>query len=102
MELLQRLFKSLSSDTRINILLLLLRKGEMSVSEIANALNCKISTISRNLVILERNYFISSRHLGANVYYRINEDPKWHYNNAILKVLKMRNKEIALSKKSKI
>jgi DNA-binding transcriptional ArsR family regulator len=35
MDILQRLFKSLSGKTRLEILLLLLEKGELTVKEIA-------------------------------------------------------------------
>jgi len=93
MDLLQRLFKSVSGETRIKILILLLRKGELSVGDIASELDRKISTISRNLSILEQNNFVASRHLGANVYYRIKDDPKWSYNRAILRVLRLRLEE---------
>jgi len=54
MDILQRLFKSVSGKTRIDILLLLLDKGELSVGTIASTLGRKINTISRNLGILER------------------------------------------------
>ena len=99
MEFLQRLFKSVSGETRIEILLLLLEKGELSVSDIASALNRNISTISRNLTILERNNFIISRHLAANVYYRINDDPRWRYNRAILEIFKLKLADVTHNRK---
>jgi len=90
MELLQRLFKSVSSRTRIDILLLLLYKGELSVSDIALELDRKISTVSRNLSILEKDSFVTCRHMGSSAYYSINDKPKLKYNRAILTILKIR------------
>jgi len=94
MDILQRLFKSVSGKTRLEILLLLLSEGEMSVSEIATALNRKINTISRNIRILEKDNFVKVRHTSTNAYYSIKEDPKFKYNREIFKILKMRLNEI--------
>ncbi len=94
MDILQRLFKSVSGKTRLEILLLLLSKGEMSVSEIASALNRKINTISRNIRILEKDNFVKVRHTSTNAYYSIKDDPKFKYNREIFKILKMRLNEI--------
>lgn len=94
MDILQRLFKSVSGKTRIEILLLLLSEGEMSVSEIASALNRKINTISRNIRILEKDNFVKVRHTSTNAYYSIKDDPKFKYNREIFKILKMRLSEI--------
>lgn len=95
MEKLERLFKSVSSRTRLDILLLLLHRGELSVGTIAIELDRKISTISRNLTILERENFVKARHMASNVYYSIKKNSDSKYNSAILKILKTRLKENA-------
>jgi len=100
MDILQRLFKSVSGKTRLEILLLLLKEGEKSVSEIAASLNRKINTISRNIRILEKDNFVKVRHTSTNAYYSIKSVPKLKYNKAIFKVLKMRLDEIKNSKTS--
>ncbi len=99
MELILRLFKSVCAETRIKILTLLLEKDELSVSEIAAELGKKMSTVSRNLSILEKDNFIASRHLGANVYYRIERDERRRYNKAILRILRLRIEEMKIREK---
>jgi DNA-binding transcriptional ArsR family regulator len=74
MDILQRLFKSLSGKTRLEILLLLLEKGELTVKEIATSLNRKMNTISQNLKILERDNFVKFRHTSIHTYYSIKKD----------------------------
>jgi DNA-binding MarR family transcriptional regulator len=71
MDILQRLFKSVSGKTRLDILLLLLDKGELSVTEISSLLKRKINTISQNLRILEKDNFVKFRHTSINTYYSI-------------------------------
>ncbi len=88
MDTLQRLFKSVSGKTRLEILLLLLYKGELSVSNIAMELDRKISTISRNLTILEKDNFVKARYMSSSVYYSIKETPGLKYNKAILQMLR--------------
>lgn len=94
MDILQRLFKSVSGKTRIDILLLLLDKQELSVGEIALALNRKINTISQNLRILEKDNFVKARHTSTNVHYSIREEGRYKYNRDILDILRKRLKEI--------
>ncbi len=94
MDILQRLSKSVSGKTRLEILLLLLEKGELSVSEISSALNRKINTTSQNLRILEKDNFVKVRHASTNAYYSIKRENKYNYNLDILKILEKRLKEI--------
>jgi len=91
---LQRLFKSVSGKTRIDIILLLLDRRELSVGDIASLLNRKMNTISRNLSILEKDNFLKARHTSVNVYYSVKEEDKYKYNRGILKILRNRLKEI--------
>jgi DNA-binding transcriptional ArsR family regulator len=102
MDILQRLFKSVSGKTRLEILLLLLEKGELSVGEIASSLKRKFSTISQNLRILEKDNFVRFRHDQGNVYYSIKlNSEKYPYNHQILEILKNRLKEIKKYRKAK-
>jgi len=94
MDILQRLFKSVSGKTRIDILLLLLEEGELSVGEIATKLKRKVTTISRNLSILEKDNFIKAHHTSNYTFYSIKEGPKYKYNHAILEILRQRLAEI--------
>jgi predicted transcriptional regulator len=60
MDIVQRIFKSLAGKTRLDILLLLLEKGELTINEIASTLHRQVSTISRNLRILEKDNFVKA------------------------------------------
>ena len=95
MDILQRLFKSVSGKTRLDILLLLLDRGECSVGGIASRLGRKISTISRNIGILEKDNFVRARHTSTNVYYSIKQEPRYKYNQSILEILRKRLSEIS-------
>jgi len=94
MDIMQRLFKSVSGKTRLDILLLLLDKGELSVGDIASLLNRKINTVSRNLGILEKDNFVKVRHTSTNAYYSIKEESRYKYNLSILNILRNRLREI--------
>lgn len=94
MDIIQRIFKSVSGKTRLDILLLLLEKGELAVNEISSLLNRKMNTISQNLRILEKDNFVKVRHTSKNAYYSIKRDKKYKYNLEILKILEKRLKEI--------
>lgn len=99
MDILQRLFKSVSGKTRLDILLLLLDKGELCVSDIASFLNRKINTISQNIRLLEKDNFVRARHTSTNVYYSVKEEERYRYNCQILNILKERLKEIKIRQK---
>jgi hypothetical protein len=57
-----------------------------------------MNTISQNLKILERDNFVKFRHTSIHTYYSIKKDKKYPYNEAILKILKERLKEIKSTK----
>lgn len=78
----------------MDILLLLLERGELSVSEIASSLNRKMNTISRNLNILEKDNFVKVRHSSINAFYSIKEKDNYKYNQKIIEILKQRLAEI--------
>lgn len=82
------------NGTRLDILILLLDKGELPVGEIASQLNRKVNTASRNLGILEKDNFVVARHTSSNVFYSIKEDPRYKYNQDIFVILRKRLEEI--------
>lgn len=94
MDILQRLFKAVSGKTRLDILLLLLEKRELAVSEISSMLKRRICTISRNLRILEKDNFVKAQHSSKNTFYSLKKEKKYKYNLEILKILRKRLKEI--------
>ncbi len=68
-----RKFKALSDDLRLRILWFL-KKEELNVQELMFILNMSQSRISHHLSILKEAGFISDRHEGTFVYYRLNQD----------------------------
>ena len=55
MRVLLKAFKALGNETRLKLLATLLRKGEMTVTQLARQLGMSHSRVSRNLGILETN-----------------------------------------------
>ena len=68
---LSKKFSALSDDNRQKILDLL-KKGELSVSEIGEKLQVTLATTSHHLDILKRNDLISSRRQGQQILYSLN------------------------------
>lgn len=72
--LLAKLFNGFSNSTRLSILLLLARRGEMRVGELVNELEAPQSRISDHLRCLARCGYVCVRREGRNAYYSICDD----------------------------
>ncbi len=59
----------LASPKRLAILACL-ERSELSVSELAEAMDCPLSTISRHLAVLKNKHLVISRKEGTKVFYR--------------------------------
>lgn len=68
---LSQTFGALSDPNRQKIIQVL-KKSELTVSEIAKNLNITLPTLSHHLDILKRAELISSRRSGRNIYYSLN------------------------------
>lgn len=66
-------FKALGDPTRIRILYLLAQR-ECSVTEIAETLNLKQSTISHHLAVLKNLRLVKFRREGTTIYYSHDDD----------------------------
>ncbi|MDP8247644.1 MAG: metalloregulator ArsR/SmtB family transcription factor [Candidatus Tritonobacter lacicola] len=64
------LFKSLSNETRLRVLILLSRR-ELCVCEIEEALELSQSRISRHLTVLRNAGLVVDRREGTWIYYRL-------------------------------
>jgi ArsR family transcriptional regulator len=64
-------FKALADETRLRILVLLL-KGELCVCELIAALELPQSTVSRHLAYLKNAGWLEDRRQGVWMYYRLN------------------------------
>lgn len=73
-EIVARYFRVLSDPTRLRILELLRRDGELTVEEIVGRLAVPQPQVSNHLTCLRRCGFIRSRRDGRTVYNRINDE----------------------------
>ncbi len=72
------LLKSLSDQTRLRSVMLLMQEGELCVCELTYALDLIQPKISRHLASLRDMRLVIDRRSGQWVYYSINSDlPSW-------------------------
>jgi ArsR family transcriptional regulator len=69
MEILQKVFKTLSDPTRVRVLALL-EQEELAVQELMDALGMAQSRVSRHLAILREAGLLQDRREGTHVFYR--------------------------------
>ncbi|MDX2320066.1 MAG: metalloregulator ArsR/SmtB family transcription factor [Moritella sp.] len=73
-----QLFKNLSDETRLNIILLIREVNELCVCELCSALNEPQTKISRNLSMLKKSGLLIDRKEGKWVHYRMSPHiPAW-------------------------
>ena len=71
-------FSALAHDTRLRMLFLLVRTGELCVCELTHAIGASQPHISRHLAQLRELGLVTDRRAGVWVYYRINPAlPGW-------------------------
>lgn len=63
-------FKALAHPTRLRILAVL-KDREMSVQEMADALNLSQSNMSQHLILLKERHALDSRREGKQIFYRV-------------------------------
>ncbi|WP_035275411.1 ArsR/SmtB family transcription factor [Desulfogranum japonicum] len=81
-----QLFKALGDETRLRVLLLLLRHTELCVCDLEAALDMPQSTVSRHLAVLRNANLVEGERRGVWMYYRLNR--KYGISKAIFKCLK--------------
>lgn len=73
-----RLFKDLSDETRLSIVLLLKELGELCVCDLCSALDESQPKISRHLAMLRESGLLLDRKQGKWVHYRLSPHiPSW-------------------------
>ncbi|RQN04066.1 metalloregulator ArsR/SmtB family transcription factor [Pantoea ananatis] len=73
-----QLFKGLSDETRLNLVLLLREKGELCVCELTLILKKSQPKISRHLTLLRDSGLLIDRREGKWIYYRLSPHmPAW-------------------------
>ncbi|ORM72577.1 transcriptional regulator [Pantoea wallisii] len=73
-----QLFKNLSDDTRLTLVLLLKEQGELCVCELCDALALSQPKISRHLALLRTSGLLLDRRDGKWIHYRLSPQmPAW-------------------------
>jgi ArsR family transcriptional regulator len=73
-----QLFKNLSDETRLSLVLLLREKGELCVCELVSILKETQPKISRHLALLRESGLLIDRRDGKWIYYRLSPHmPAW-------------------------
>ncbi|AIX73333.1 MAG: metalloregulator ArsR/SmtB family transcription factor [Mixta calida] len=73
-----QLFKNLSDETRLYLVLLLREKGELCVCELSLTLQASQPKISRHLALLKESGLLLDRRDGKWIYYRLSPHmPAW-------------------------
>lgn len=73
-----QLFKNLSDETRLSLVLLLREKGELCVCELTSTLQESQPKISRHLALLRESGLLIDRRDGKWIYYRLSPHmPVW-------------------------
>lgn len=67
-------FRIFGDATRLRILFLLDKKGELGVSAISEALDMSQSAISQQLKVLRASRLVRFRKEGRNIIYRLSDD----------------------------
>jgi len=66
-----KLFKSLSDETRVRVLILLLEHGELCICDLMTALEQPQSTVSRHVAYLKNSGWLQDRRGGVWMYYSL-------------------------------
>jgi len=71
-----KILKLLSEESRLRIMLYLAKEGPCAVSELAEALDLNITTLSHHLSLLRASAMVFTTRNGKNIFYDIHE-PMW-------------------------
>jgi len=71
-----KILKLLSEESRLRIMLYLAKEGPCAVSELAEALDLNITTLSHHLSLLRASDMVFTARNGKNIFYDIHE-PMW-------------------------
>ncbi len=93
MDYLLQVFKALANDRRLQMIELLLDRGDLPIEGIASRLKIPLATCCRNLKVLERTYLVTSRRRRGHVFYRLNPPDGHAYNRLVLDLIKRRKRK---------
>jgi len=89
MDYVLQLLKAFANERRLQIVKLLLKKGELFIEEIAEELKIPLATCCRNLKILEKAYVVLSRYKNGRALYKLNNPNTHIYNKLIIELIKL-------------
>jgi len=93
MNMLVKVYRAVANEKRLKMLSLLIKHREMLLEDICSEMEIPQATASRNLKILEKVHFVSSRFMRRKIYYSIILSNKYPYNKVILKSIRRWGKE---------
>lgn len=70
---LEQLFKVLANDTRLRLLHALVRAGELTVTQLADAVGMRAQAVSNQLQRLVDKRVLAARRDGSRIWYRISD-----------------------------
>lgn len=70
---LEQLFKVLANDTRLRLLHALIRAGDLTVTQLADAVGMRASAVSNQLQRLSDRGVVASRRDGNRIWYRVSD-----------------------------
>jgi DNA-binding transcriptional ArsR family regulator len=70
---LEQLFKVLANDTRLRLLHALVRAGDLTVTQLADAVDMRPSAVSNQLQRLSDKRVVASRRDGNRIWYRVSD-----------------------------
>lgn len=98
-----QLFKCLSDETRLQIILMVQNQGELCVGELVQALESNQPKVSRHLASLRECELLDIRKSGQWVFYRIHDQlPQWANDIICQAVLAGEHELKQLTKKLKL
>jgi DNA-binding transcriptional ArsR family regulator len=90
MDFLIKIFKALANEHRVKLLQILMKKGEIEISELAHEIGIPYKTAARNLKILEQTNLVISRRWQGLVYYSLRNEPGLKYNKTLYSLIQKR------------
>ncbi|MEO0206598.1 MAG: metalloregulator ArsR/SmtB family transcription factor [candidate division WOR-3 bacterium] len=90
MDFLLRLLKALANETRIEIVQLLIKSGQLSLNEIATEINRPYKTVAGHLKTLEKAGLLKSQRFKGETLYSLNTSVNLEYNRQLIGLIKKR------------
>ena len=88
---LAQMFRILSDETRLRVLVSLQESGEMNVGQLCDTLGVPQPTVSHHLGILRMGQLVTNRRHGKQIYYSINSARRDKYSKAVRNLLRQQD-----------